>query len=176
MDVLLARGALPVEVASQLAQSAEPGDRMAVATLFEAAEALGSTDPAASAELAERALSLANLDDPLRGPLVARRAVSLFAAGLGQEAKAFADTALREVLPPEQQARVRLTIASMFVLSPDVRADNARQALAIGSLPHDLRAWLEALVLHNLVVAGRTAAAAEVLGPGPRDRRRGRCA
>jgi DNA-binding CsgD family transcriptional regulator len=56
-----------------------------------------------------------------------------------------------------------LTIASMFVLSPDVRADNARKALAIPSLPHELRAWLEALVFHNLVVAGRTAAAAEVL-------------
>ncbi len=163
VEVLLAGGALPVEVAAQLAQSAEPGDRLAVATLFEAADAVGPTDPAASAELAGRALGLANVDDPLRGPLVARRAVSLFAAGLGQEAKAFADTALREVLPPEQQARVRLTIASMFVLSPDVRAENARQALAIPSLPLDLRAWLEALVFHNLVVAGRTAAAAEVL-------------
>lgn len=164
VDVLLAEGALPIEVASQLAESASPGDRAAVAILLDAAEALGATDPAASAGLAEGALGLAHTSDPLRGPLVTRRAVSLFAAGLGQEAKAYADTALKEVLPAEQQARVRLTIASMFVLSPDVRAESARQALALPGLPEDLRAWLEALVFHNLVVAGRTAAAEEVLG------------
>ena len=163
VDVLLARGALPLEVATQLARSAEPGDRAAVDILVDATDALGATDPAASAELAERALSLAGVNDPLRGRLVARRAVSLFAAGFGHEAKAFADTALRNVLPPEAEARVRLTIASMFALSPDVRADSARKALALPSLPHNLRAWLEALVFHNLSVAGRTDAAAEVL-------------
>jgi hypothetical protein len=43
-------------------------------------------------------------------------------------------------LTREQEARVRLTIASMFV-SPDIRADNARQALALPSLPDDLRHW-----------------------------------
>jgi DNA-binding CsgD family transcriptional regulator len=159
VDVLLARGALPVEVATQLADSAETGDRTAVETLLEATKTLAATDPAASAELAGRALALAEADNPLRGEIVARRAVSLFAAGFGQEAKAFADTALRKVLTPEHEAQVRLTIASMFVLSPDVRADNAREALALPSLPHDLRAWLEALVFHNLVVAGRTAGA-----------------
>ena len=45
-----------------------------------------------------------------------RRAISLFAAGLGTEAKQFADTALGGALPPEQQAQVRLSIASMFAL------------------------------------------------------------
>jgi hypothetical protein len=43
--VLLAGGALPVEVATQLAASAEPGDEVAITTLLEAAEALGATDP-----------------------------------------------------------------------------------------------------------------------------------
>jgi DNA-binding CsgD family transcriptional regulator len=161
-DVLLARGALPVEVATQLAASAEPGDRIAVTTLSAAAEALGATDPAASAELAQQALRLAPADDPLRGPLVARRAISLFAAGFGEEAKQFADTALRAALPADQEAQVRLSIASMFALSPDIRAENARQALTLPKLPDHLRAWLEALVFHNLVVAGRTAPAAEV--------------
>jgi len=158
---LLARGALPVEVATQLARSAEPGDEVAIATLAAAAEQLGTTDPAASADLAERALQLTAADDPRRGPLVARRAISLFAAGLGEEAKQFADTSLRDALPAHQEAQVRLSIASMFVISPDVRADNARAALALPELPNDLRAWLEALVLHNLVVAGRTELAAD---------------
>jgi len=43
--MLIAGGALPVEVATQLAASAEPGDELAIATLLKAAEALGPTDP-----------------------------------------------------------------------------------------------------------------------------------
>jgi DNA-binding CsgD family transcriptional regulator len=155
-DVLLARGALPVEVAQQLADSAEPGDETAIATLLQAADALGTTDPGTAGELAGRALELAPARHPLRGPLVARRAVSLFAAGLGEEGRRFADTALRQVLPAEEEARVRFSVASMFDLSPDLRADNARTALALPDLTGDLRAWLWAALFHNLVVAGRT--------------------
>jgi hypothetical protein len=83
-DVLLAGGALPVEVAAQLAESAEPGDVAAVRALADAAESLGMTDPSASADIANVALSLAPSRHPLRGPLVARRTVSLFAAGRAQ--------------------------------------------------------------------------------------------
>ncbi|MDX6704538.1 MAG: hypothetical protein QOI48_384 [Solirubrobacteraceae bacterium] len=50
-EVMLARGALPVEVAIQLAASAEPGDEVAITTLLAAAEALATTDPGASADL-----------------------------------------------------------------------------------------------------------------------------
>lgn len=155
-DVLLSRGALSVEVATQLAASAEVGDEVAIKTLADAAAVLSATDPAASAALAERSLALMPGQHPLRGPLVSRRAISLFAAGLGDEAKRFADTVLRQALPPEQEAQVRLSIASMFVLSPDVRAENAKQALALPGLSDELRAWLETIVLHNLVVAGRS--------------------
>ncbi len=162
-DILLRRGALPVEVATQLAASAEVGDDLAIATLAEAAEALGTTDPAAAAELAERALALMSDQHALRGPLVARRAISLFAAGRRGEAKHYADTVLRQAMPAEQQAQVRLSIASMFVLSPDVRAENARQALALPRLPDDLRALLLATELHNLVVGGRPVEAREKL-------------
>src|SRR6202007_2610551 len=42
-DVLLARGALPVEVAQQFADSAEPGDETAIATLLQAAHAPRAT-------------------------------------------------------------------------------------------------------------------------------------
>ena len=163
-DVLLARGALPVEVAQQLADSAEPGDETAIATLLQAADALGTTDPGTAAELASRALELAPARHPLRGPLVARRAISLFAAGLGEEGRQFADTALRQVLPAEEEARVRFSVASMFDLSPDLRADNARTALALPDLAADLRSWLWAALFHNLVVAGRTDEALAIEG------------
>jgi DNA-binding CsgD family transcriptional regulator len=161
--VLLAGGALPVEVATQLTESAEPGDEVAITTLLRAAETLAPTDPGAAADLGRRALELAPPHHPRRGPLVAGTAVWLHAAARGEEAKAFADTALREMLPPAQEAEVRLSIGGMFSISPDVRARSCREALALPGLPADLRARHQALLLHNLVVAGRTAEARTVL-------------
>ena len=154
-DVLLAGGALPVEVAAQLADSAEPGDIAAVRTLADAAESLGMTDPSASADIARVALSLVPSRHPLRGPLVARRTVSLFAAGRSKEARAFADNALRQSLPAEQEADVRLSLAAMFAISADDRADNARQGLSLTGLSADTRARLWASLFHNLMVASR---------------------
>jgi DNA-binding CsgD family transcriptional regulator/tetratricopeptide (TPR) repeat protein len=154
-DVLLAGGALPVEVAAQLAASAEPGDVTAVRALAEAAESLGMTDPGASADIASVALSLAPSRHPLRGPLVARRTVSLFAAGRSGEARAFADNALRQNLPADQEAEVRLSLAAMFAISADDRAGNARQGLSLSGLDADQRARLWASLFHNLLVAGR---------------------
>ncbi len=129
---------------------------MAIATLLEAANTLGVTDPSAAADLTGRALELAPARHPLRGPLVARRAISMFAAGLADDARRFADTALRQSLPPEEEARVRWTIAGMFNISPDIRADNARRALALPELSAETRALLWASLFHNLVVAVRT--------------------
>jgi len=115
--VLLAAGALPVEVATQLAASAEPGDEVAITTLLKAAEALGTTDPGAAADLSQRALQLAPRQHPLRGPLVAETAVWLHAAARSEEAKAFADTALRDVLPAAQEAEVRLSMRTRWSVS-----------------------------------------------------------
>jgi len=154
-DVLLAGGALPTEVAAQLAASAEPGDIAAVRILADAAESLGMTDPSASADIAEAALSLLPPRHALRSALVARRTVSLFAAGRTEEAHAFADKALRQALPAEQEAAVRLSLAAMFAISPDDRADNARKGLSLPGLAADTRARLQASLFHNLLVAHR---------------------
>ncbi|MFZ0180969.1 MAG: LuxR C-terminal-related transcriptional regulator, partial [Candidatus Dormiibacterota bacterium] len=153
--VLLAAGALPVEVATQLTSSAEPGDEVAITTLFKAAEALGATDPGAAADLSQQALELAPRTHPLRGPLVAKTAVWLHAAGRADEARAFADTALRQVLPAREESEVHISIASMFAISPDVRAEASRTALALPGLPPDLRTRHLALLFHNLSTAGR---------------------
>src|SRR5208282_3931853 len=154
-SALLAAGALPVEVATQLAASAAPGDEVAITTLMKASDVLGVTDPAHAAGLARRALDLAAGHHPLRGPLVARVAVLLHAAARSEEAMAFADGALRRVLPAEQEAEVRLSIATLFSISPDVRAESCRRALALPGLPPDLRARLLAQLFYNLVVAVR---------------------
>jgi DNA-binding CsgD family transcriptional regulator len=154
-SVLLAGGAVPVEVAIQLAESASIGDEVAITTLFKAAEMLGATDPGAAADLSQRALVLARQRHPLRGPLVARTAVWLHAAGRCEAAKTFADTALHQALPTEQEAEVLLSVAGMFAASPDVRAEACRQALALSDLPVNLRARHQTLLFHNLVTAGR---------------------
>jgi DNA-binding CsgD family transcriptional regulator len=161
-DVLLARGALPAEVATQLVESAEPGDDIAIETVLVATAALGASDPAAAAELAAKALDLTPLRHPLRGPLVAQRVVSLFAAGLAEEGKRFADSALRQAMPAQEEARVRVSVASMFDLSPEVRAESARAGLALPSLPADLRAELWAALYHSLSVAGRKREALDI--------------
>ena len=121
-----------------------------------AGEALATTDPGAGADLSRRALELAPRDHSLRGPLLAQTAVLLHSAGRDDEARAFADTHLRDALPAEQEAEVLLGIAGMFRVPPDARVAAGRQALALPELPAHLRAHHLAALFHNLLVGGRT--------------------
>ena len=164
VNELLRSGAPPVEVAEQLAESAQPGDSEAIDILTRAAKALGASDPPAAAELAQRTLELIPREDPRRGPLVADVAVLLHAAGRPEEATSFADVALSELLPPEQESEVRYGIAGMFSLSPDVRAEAGRKALALSGLAPADRARHLARLVHNTIAAGRRTEAEELLG------------
>lgn len=155
-DLLLAAGAAPVEVAAQVAASAQAGDEEAISILLRAGEALASTDPGVGADLSRRALELAPRDHDLRGPLLAQTAILLHSAGRVDEARAFADTYLRDALPAEQEAEVLLGIAGMFRAPPDARVAANRQALALPALPAQLRARHFAALFHNLLVGGRT--------------------
>src|ERR1700760_4781151 len=62
-SIMLSMGAAPAEVATQLARSAEPGDRKAIDSLRQAAQSVGQTDASAAAELSKRALELLPADD-----------------------------------------------------------------------------------------------------------------
>ncbi len=155
-DVLIARGALPTEVAVQLAESAEPGDDVAIETVLKASQQLALSDPEGAASLAQRGLELAPERHLLRGALVVQRVLSLFAAGLSEEGERFASAELRRTLPASEEARVRLSVATMFDISPEVRAETARAGLALPDLDTDLTTWLWASLLHSLIVAGRT--------------------
>lgn len=163
VDVLLENGARPGEVAAQLAESAVPGDEAAVATLSNAARILGTSDPSAGADLGRRALELVPSTFPGRAELVADTALLLHAAGRGREGRAFIDTHLRSAMPPEEEARVLLSIAGMFALSPDVRIDADRRALALAGVSLTARARHNAALFHNLLVAGRFDEGREVL-------------
>jgi hypothetical protein len=110
-----------------------------MSTLLAAAEALATTDPGASADLSRGALAPAPERHPLRGPLVVQAAMSLHAAGRIEEAKAFADNAMRQVPPVAQGAELRLGIAGMWLVSADVRVHASREALKLAGLPEHLR-------------------------------------
>ena len=70
-SVMLGMGAAPAEVATQLARSAEPGDREAIDALRQAAQSVGHSDASAAADLSKRALELLPADDAEHGLLVA---------------------------------------------------------------------------------------------------------
>jgi DNA-binding CsgD family transcriptional regulator len=153
--VLLSGGALPIEVAAQLAASAEPGDEAAADTLRQAAQTLASSDPGVAADLSQRALEVTAEDGPGRAALIAETALLLHAAGRAEEGRAFVDVALRSTFTAEDEAEVRLSIAGMLDLSPDLRAEASRLALALPDVPLRLRAQHLARRVHNLVSAGR---------------------
>ncbi|GAA4631455.1 LuxR family transcriptional regulator [Actinoallomurus vinaceus] len=153
--VLLERGALPVEVAHQLAGSAEPGDEVAISTLLQAARTVVATDAASAADFGRRALDLAPRQHPLRGEIVSVTAVALHAAGNSTEAVEFTDVALRDTLPVEQEAQVRLGIANMFAISADVRVATIRKALNLPGISPPMRAAHLASLAYNLLVTGR---------------------
>ena len=161
--VLLEAGALPVEVAAQLASSAEVGDEVAIATLLDAAKALATTDPGTAAQFGQRALEIAPAHHPQRGEIVGTTAIALHFAGNSEQAIAFADRALRETLPALQEAEVRLSIAGMFAISPEIRIGAGRLALSLPDLPETLRARHLACLFHNLVTAGRLEESREAL-------------
>src|SRR6266481_1442914 len=90
-------------------------------------------------------------------------AIALHIAGDSDEAIAFADRALRETLPALQEAEVRLSIAGMFAISPEIRIGAGHLALNLPDLPETVRARHLACLFHNLVTAGRLDEARAVL-------------
>jgi DNA-binding CsgD family transcriptional regulator/tetratricopeptide (TPR) repeat protein len=161
--VLIASGALPLEVSTRLAASAELGDEAAISTLSQAAETLDMIDAGASADLTLRALDITPRNHPLRQTLVAQTAIRLYAAGRIESARTFADTVLRQAMPPEVEAEFRLIIAAMFAISPDVRADSCRRGLALPNVSPFLRMLFMTNLFHNLISAGRRDEARGVL-------------
>src|SRR6185436_11719634 len=93
-SIMLSLGAAPAEVATQLARSAEPGDREAISALRQAAHSVAHADASAAADLSKRALELMPADDGERGSLVAETVELLNRARRYQEAEELAVAAL----------------------------------------------------------------------------------
>jgi DNA-binding CsgD family transcriptional regulator len=158
-SALLAEGASPIDVAPLLVASVESGDQIAVNLLTDAGRSVASSQPEMAADLYQRALACLGDRHPARAELIADTAVVLHAAGRVEDAKVFAARALHEALTPDQQAEIRLVIAGMLRLSPDVRSEASRTSVAQTGVSPVLRARHWGWLLLNLCYAGRLDAA-----------------
>jgi DNA-binding CsgD family transcriptional regulator len=162
-SIMLGMGAAPAEVATQLARSAEPGDREAISALRQAAQSVGHSDASAAADLSKRALELLPADDPDQGQLVAETLGLLNRASRYQEAEELAVAALSESASPQEEAEIRLRLATFTKHSAQRRIEENRRALRLGDISDVTRArhlgWLAYnLALHNQGEQERAAA------------------
>ncbi|HVQ99577.1 MAG TPA: AAA family ATPase [Mycobacterium sp.] len=144
-SIMLRMGADPAEVATQLARSAEPGDREAISTLRQAAQSVGHSDASVAADLSKRALELLPADDADHGPLVAETVELLNRASRYQEAEELALAAISEMASPQEEAEIRLRMPSAYD-SPQRRVEENRRALQLANISDVTRArhfaWL----------------------------------
>jgi DNA-binding CsgD family transcriptional regulator len=151
-SIMLSMGAAPAEVATQLARSAEPGDREAVDALRQAAQSVGHIDASSAADLSRRALELLPADDAEHGLLVAETVGLLNRASRYQEAEELAVAALSEVASPEQEAEIRLRLATLTKHSAQRRVEENRRALQLGDISEVTRARHLGWLAYNLAM------------------------
>ncbi len=151
-SVMLEMGADPTEVATQLARSAEPGDREAIDALRRAAQSVGRVDASAAADLTKRALELLPADDAEHGSLVAETVEWLNRAGRHGEAEELAVVALSEAVSPEVEAEIRLRLPAHTKHSTERRAEENRRALELSGISEVTRARHLAWLAYNLVL------------------------
>ena len=151
-SVMLGMGAAPAEVATQLARSAEPGDREAIGALRQAAQSVGRGDASAAADLCKRALELLPADDAERGSLVAETVGWLNRASRYGEAEELAVAALSEAAAPEEEAEIRLRLPTINMHSAQRRVEENRRALQLGGISEVTRARHLAWLAFNLML------------------------
>ncbi|WP_231120847.1 LuxR family transcriptional regulator, partial [Mycobacterium colombiense] len=152
-SVMLGMGAAPAEVATQLARSAEPGDREAIDALRQAAQSVGRGDASAAADLSKRALDLLPDHDGSYGSLVADTVEWLNRATRYDEAQALADRALATQLSQDDEAEIRLQVAA-GTEDPEQRIAELRRALQLVGINDITRARHQAWVAYFEVVNG----------------------
>ena len=151
-SVMLGMGAAPAEVATQLARSAEPGDREAIDALRAAAQSVGHGDASAAADLSQRALELLAAGDAEHGLLVAETMGLLNRASRYVEAEELAVAALSEVATSEEEAEIRLRLPTLNKHSAQRRVEENRRALQLGDISEVTRARHLAWLAYNLTL------------------------
>jgi DNA-binding CsgD family transcriptional regulator len=149
---MLGMGATPAEVATQLARSAEPGDREAIDALRQAAESISHGDASAAADVSRRALELLPAQDAEHGSLVAETVELLNRASRYEEAEELAVAALSEAASPEEEAEIRLRLATLNKHSTQRRVEENRRALQLVEVSEVTRARHLAWLAYNLAL------------------------
>ena len=151
-SVMLGMGAAPAEVATQLARSAEAGDREAISALRQAAQSIGHSDASAAADVSKRALELLATQDPEHGQLVAETVGLLNRASRYEEAEELAVAALSEAASPQEEAEIRLRLPTINRHSTQRRVEENRRALQLGDISEVTRARHLGWLAYNLAL------------------------
>src|SRR6201995_595972 len=133
-SIMLSMGATPAEVATQLARSAEPGDREAIGALRAAAQSVGDSDAGAAAALSQPAWELLPTADPDHGQLVAETVGLLNRPSRYAEAEELAVAALSEAASPQEEAEIRLRLPTLNKPTAQRRVEENRRALELGDI------------------------------------------
>jgi DNA-binding CsgD family transcriptional regulator len=150
-SIMLSTGAAPAEVATQLARSAEPGDREAIGALRAAAQSVGHSDASAAADYSRRALELLPAEHPEHGQLVAETVELLNRASRYQEAEELALAELLEAASPQEEAEIRLRLATKNKHSTQRRVEENRRALRLLDISEVTRARHLGWLAYNLM-------------------------
>ena len=153
-SIMLSMGAAPAEVATQLARSAEPGDKEAITALRQAAQTVSRSDASAAADLSKRALELMPADDVEHGRLVAETVGLLNRARRYEESEELAVAALSWATAQEE-AEIRLRLPAFTRHSTQRRVEENRRALELGDISEVTRARHLALLAYNLMLDDR---------------------
>jgi ATP/maltotriose-dependent transcriptional regulator MalT len=162
-SIMLRMGAAPAEVATQLARSADPGDREAIKALRQAAHAVRHSDASAAADLSKRALELMPTGDAEHGRVVAETVGLLNRARRYEESEELATTAL-EGASAEAEAEIRLRLPAITGHRSQRRVEENRRALGLRNISDVTRARHLAMLAYNLMLDdedGRHRAAAD---------------
>ncbi|HEX3289562.1 MAG TPA: AAA family ATPase [Mycobacterium sp.] len=172
-SIMLSIGAAPAEVATQLARSADPGDKEAIVALRRAAQAVRQSDASAAADLSKRALELMATDDPEHGRVVAETVGLLNRARRYEESEELASAAL-EGASAQEEAEIRLRMPAIPGHRSQRRVEENRRALSLSNISDVTRARHMAMLAYNLMLddedgrhraaAHEAAAAAESTG------------
>jgi DNA-binding CsgD family transcriptional regulator len=163
-SIMLSLGAAPAEVATQLARSADPGDREAIIALLQAAQSVSHGDASAAADLSRRALELLPTEDTEYGRVVAETVELLNRASRYEEAEELAVAALSEATSAEEEAEIRLRLPAFTRHSTQRSVEENRRALQLRDISEVTRARHLAWLAFNLMFqkqGGRQRAAAD---------------
>ena len=151
-SVMLGMGAAPAEVATQLARSAEPGDREAISALRQAAQSVGHSDASAAADLSKRALELLAADDAEHGLLVAETVGLLNRASRYAGGRRVGRCGALGGGVAREEAEIRLRRATLTKHSAQRRVEENRRALQLGDISEVTRARHLAWLAYNLAL------------------------